>query len=280
MWPPDGLILARPGPDRHRMQRTLLVSSRATNERAMLVAAPDGDHADGCAPVSKLRVLKIVGRRSLPSLIEATLIPSLLFYAFLVAIGPVQAMCAALAWAYGSVLRRVVSRQRIPGVLQLAVAGLTVRTIVGLLSGTFMYFLQPVATTLALSLVFLVSLRFGPPIIARMASDFCPIDDDIRARPAVTRLFSGLTLLWAGVHLFSAGTTYAMLASLPTTTFVALHPLVSLTITISAVVFTVLWAIRTARAENLVFDVHICERPTPIDGSDRAVAERRSSPPA
>lgn len=198
-------------------------------------------------------MLQLVGRRSLPSLIEATLVPSVLFYVFLVNVGSAQAMLAALAWSYGSVLRRLVGQQRVPGVLQLAVAGLTVRTIVGLLSGTFMYFLQPVATTLALSCVFLASLWFERPMIARMAFDFCPLDSEISGRPAVIRLFSGLTLMWAGMHLLSATTTFAMLVSLPTTTFVAVRSFVSLTITISAVVFTVSWAMRIARAENLVF---------------------------
>jgi hypothetical protein len=218
----------------------------------MLVAGCD-DHDARRTPLSKLHVLKMVGRRSLPSLIEATIIPSILFYVFLVTVGPAAAMLAALTWAYGSVLRRFVSRQRIPGVLQLAVAGLTIRTMVGLMSGTFMYFLQPVATTLALSLVFLGSLWWGQPMIARMASDFCPLDSDISARPAVVKLFSGLTLMWAGVHLLSAGTTFAMLMSLPTTTFVPLKTVVSLGITVSAVVFTVSWALRIAHAENLVF---------------------------
>ncbi len=219
----------------------------------MLVAG--GVDANGVRPasLSKLHVLRVVGRRSLPSLIEATIIPSILFYVFLISVGPGPAMLAALTWSYGSVLRRYVSGQRIPGVLQLAVAGLTVRTIVGLLSGTFMYFLQPVATTLALSLVFLGSLWFGRPMIARMAHDFCPLDAEITDRPGVIKLFSGLTLMWAGVHLLSAGTTFTMLVTLPTTTFVALKTVVSLAITISAVVFTVLWAIRTAHAENLVF---------------------------
>jgi hypothetical protein len=218
----------------------------------MLVAAPSGT-AEGYASISKVRVLKMVGRRSLPSLIEATVIPSLLFYVVLVTFGSVQAMCAVAVWAYGSVLRRFVSHKRIPGVLQLAVVGVTIRTTVGLLSGTFMYFLQPIATTAALSLAFLVSLRFGVPMIARMASDFCPLDDEISARPGVIGLFSGLTLMWAGVHLLSAGTTFAMLVSLPTATFVALRSIVSLVITLAAVVFTVAWAIRTARSENLVF---------------------------
>jgi hypothetical protein len=217
----------------------------------MLIAASSGVADEGTS-ISRLRVLKMVGRRSLPAILEATLIPSLLFYVFLVAFGPVQAMFAAVVWAYGSVLRRLICGKRVPGVLQLAVAGLTVRTIVGLLSGTFFYFLQPIATTGALSLLFLASLRFGVPIISRLASDFCALDEEVSARPAVVGLFSGLTLMWAGVHLLSAGTTFAMLVSLPTATFVALRSIVSLTITASAVVFTVTWAIRIAKSENLV----------------------------
>jgi len=232
------------------MDTTLKPRDRA--EQAMLVARGVADEGSNVA-LSKLRVLKMVGRRSLPALIEATLLPSVLFYLFLMTVGSTAAMLAALTWGYGSVLRRLVSGQRVPGVLQLAVAGLTVRTIVGLSTGTFLYFLQPVATTLALSLVFLGSLWWGQPMIARMASDFCPLDSEISGRPAVVRLFSGLTLMWAGVHLISAGTTFALLVSLPTATFVAIKTVVSLAITISAIVMTVSWALRIAHAENLVF---------------------------
>jgi hypothetical protein len=224
----------------------------AALELPMLVAAPSGDrHA--ASSVSKLRVLEVVGRRSLPSLIEATIIPAILLYVFFVTLGPTPAMLAVLTWSYGAVLRRLIGGHGIPGVLQLAVIGLTVRTVVGILSGTFMYFLQPVATTLALALVFFGSLVFGRPMIARMASDFCPLAPEIAGRPGVVRLFSGLTLLWAGVHLLSAATTFTMLMSLSTPTFIAVRSFVSLAITISAVVFTISWSIRTARAEDLVF---------------------------
>jgi uncharacterized membrane protein len=236
---------------RSRMDSSL-APGRGSADQAMLIAAGDHDLHE-TSHVSKLRVLQVVGRRSIPSLVEATIIPSVIFYVFVVSVGPAAAMLAALLWAYGSVLRRVVTGQRIPGVLQLAVLGLTVRTVVGLLSGTFMYFLQPVATTVALALVFLGSLWWGRPMIARMAHDFCPLDDEIVSRPAVVRLFSGLTLMWAGVHLLSAGTTFTLLVTLPTSTFVALKTIISLAITISAVVFTVCWAIRIAHAENLVF---------------------------
>ncbi|HTL83567.1 MAG TPA: hypothetical protein VL856_00180, partial [Acidimicrobiia bacterium] len=57
----------------------------------------------------------------------------------------------------------------------------------------------------------------------------------------------------AGVHLLSAGMTLALLLSLPTSTFIALKGVISLAITISAVVVTISWSIRTARAEKLIF---------------------------
>ncbi len=221
-------------------------------ERPMLVAAPAGDRT-ARSTLSKARVLQAVGRRSLPSLIEATIVPAVLFYGFFTLVGPTAAMLAVLVWSYGAVVRRLLSGQGVPGILQLAVVGLTVRTIVGVLSGTFMYFLQPVATTLALALVFLGSAFFGRPMIARMASDFCPLAPEIACRPGVVRLFSGLTLLWAGVHLLSAATTFTLLVSLPTGTFVAIRSIVSLAITVGAIVATVSWSIRTARAEDLVF---------------------------
>ncbi len=218
----------------------------------MLVPAGSDEHDESRA-VSKLRVLRMVGRRGLPTLIEATIIPSVLFYVFLVSINASAAMLAALVWTYGSALRRIVGGRRIPGLLMLAVAGVTMRTIVGLMSGTFLYFLQPIATTVALALVFLGSLLFERPIIAHMASDFCPLDAEVSARPAIVRLFSGLTILWAGVHLLSAVTMFLLLVSLPTTTFVALKTPISLAMTVTAVVLTVSWSIRTARRENLIF---------------------------
>jgi hypothetical protein len=203
--------------------------------------------------ISRLRVLAVIGRRSLPSLIEATVFPAVLFYLCLVHIGPAVAMIAALSWSYGAVMRRLVFDGRVPAILFLATLGLTVRTVLGFASGTFVYFLQPVMTTLALAAVFLGSLCIGRPIIGKLAHDFCPLSPDIACRPSIKRLFGKLTLLWAGVHLLSAAATFTLLVSVSTPTFVLTKTLLSLGITCTAIVLTVSWAIQTARAENLVF---------------------------
>jgi uncharacterized membrane protein len=199
-------------------------------------------------------VLGGLARRSLPHLLEATLVPTIIFYVLLVTIGPVVAMIGVLCWTFVAVVRRVARRQAIPAILLLATIGLTVRTLIALVSGsTFAYFIQPIATTIVLAAVFGGSVLIGRPVVARFASDFCQFDSEIGGRPRVVRLFRGLTLLWAGVHVVTSVATFAMLVSLPTATYVLLKTIACLGITVAAIVLTVSCAIRTARTEDLVF---------------------------
>jgi hypothetical protein len=186
--------------------------------------------------------------------VEATLVPTALFLAFGALWGPGAAMVAVLVWSFGAVARRLAYRQRVPALLGLATVGLLVRTVVGLASGsTFAYFVQPVATTVALAAVFAGSVVFGRPVIARLAHDFVPLGPDIVDRPAVAQLFAGLTLLWAGVHVLNAATTFGLLVSLPVPMFVALKSVASAAITVPAIAVTIVLALRTARSERLVF---------------------------
>ena len=200
------------------------------------------------------RVLAAVARRGLPGIIEASLVPSALFLIVTGAATATIAMLAVLVWGSTNILRRVLRGKSVPAVLLLAMGGLTFKTVVGVVSGsTFAYFLQPVATTVAIGAAFFGSVLVGRPLIARIAHDFCPISPEVAARPSVVRLFAGLTVLWATVQLVNAGATLGMLFSLPTTLFVVLKPAASLLVSAAAVTITVCWALRTAHREDLVF---------------------------
>jgi intracellular septation protein A len=221
----------------------------------MLVAgaqpSSDCDHRQALA---KRAVLLAVARRGLPKLIEATIAPAVLFFVMVTTLGAAAAMAAVLVWGYGAILRRVLRAEPIPTILVLATLGLTVKTLVGLLSGsTFAYLLQPVATTMVLAAVFLVSVLLGRPIIGRLAGDFCPLAPEVASRPGVARLFAGLTVLWACVHLLTATATLGMLVSMSVPMFVAVKTIACLAITVAAIVITISWALRTARSEQLVF---------------------------
>lgn len=220
----------------------------------MLVAGVAEPGGTANSPFSKRPVLLAVARRGIPNVVEATVIPAVLFFVVMTTVGSAAAMAAALAWGYGMILRRVLRGRPVPAILKLATLGLTVRTLVGLLSGsTFAYFLQPVATTVVLASVFFGSVLLGRPVIARLAHDFCPIAPEVASRPAIVRLFAGLTFLWAGVHLLTATITLGMLVSMSVPMFVAVKTVACLGVTVAAIVTTVFWALRIARSEHLVF---------------------------
>jgi hypothetical protein len=208
---------------------------------------------------SKLSVVAAVTRRLIPYLIEATLIPTLLFYAFLITFDLRWAFVAALGWCYTAVARRIVGRRPIPGLLVLGCLGITVRTVVYLLSGNaFVYFVQPILRTLVTAATFGLSVVIGQPLIARFASDFCPLSPDVRARPGIEQLFRRLTYLWAGVNALAAAVSLTLLLTVPTAIFVGTATVAAWSITCTGVVLTVSDSVRTARSEGLATAIAPC----------------------
>ena len=93
-------------------------------------SAADGRGAEGEYHSPRKRaVLFAVGRRLVPHLIEATLIPTVLFYVTFMTMGPTEAFVVALGWSYIAVGRRLLARKPIPAIVLLAGIGITVRTL-------------------------------------------------------------------------------------------------------------------------------------------------------
>jgi hypothetical protein len=201
---------------------------------------------------SNLSVVRAVTRRLVPYLIEATLVPMLLFYVCLQVLDLRWAFVAALAWSYGAVLRRIVRRRPIPALLLLGCLGVTVKTVIFLLSdNAFVYFMQPILRTLLTSAALALSVAVGRPLIARFAADFCPLTPELQSRTAVVRLFRRLTFLWAGINAVAAIASFVLLVTVPTAVFVGAATLAAWIITGTGVVVTVFDATRTARGEGL-----------------------------
>ena len=157
----------------------------------------------------------------MPYLVEATIIPTALFYVLLVLGDMRWALAGALIWSYGAVVRRVVGDRPVPALLILATLGITVRTIVYLLSSNdFVYFVQPILRTTLTGLMFAGSVAVGRPLIARFANDFCPLSPDVRVRPGILRLFKRLTILWAFVNVVAAASSLVLLLTVPVSVFV------------------------------------------------------------
>ena len=198
--------------------------------------------------VSKISVFFAVVARSAPRLIEASLIPSALFYCALVTIGIGAAYGVAILWLYGTVATRLIRRRRVSPLLLLAAIGITIRTIVAVASGsTFVYFVQQVLGSLVVGCVFLASVALRRPIVEALAHDFWPLTPEMRAHPSVVRLLRRLTFLWAGVNLAIFAATFTLLLVLPLPAYVALKQPVAWSITAAGIAITIDRAVHTGR---------------------------------
>jgi hypothetical protein len=197
---------------------------------------------------SRFSVFCAVVRRSGPHIIEASLIPTALFYCCLVVSGLTVAYASALAWVYGALAYRALRKHPVPPLLVLGAAGITLRTTVAMASGSaFVYFAQPVLAQVGMGFVFLASIVLGKPLVEHLALEFWPLTQEMRDHPAVSRLLRNLTFLWAALNLTIGAITLAMLWSLPLATYVALKPVASWTVTGIGVALTIHYSIRTAR---------------------------------
>jgi hypothetical protein len=202
---------------------------------------------------SRRVVIGAVVRRLVPYIVEATIIPTGIFYLLLLTTELRWALLGALAWSYAAVLRRLCAGRPIPGLLVLATLGISARTLVFLWSdNSFVYFVQPILRTMLTAALFLGSIAFGRPLIARFAADFCPLSPDVQRRPAVMRLFRRLTFMWAGVNALAAASSLTLLLTVPVPLFVVSAAVSAWIVTCSGLVLTVVDAVGTARREGLV----------------------------
>ncbi len=193
--------------------------------------------------------LAALARHATPPLLETTLIPLGLFYGGLQLFGLWAAILAALIWSYTSLLRRLLTRRRVPGMLLLAIVGLTARTALALATGSaFLYFLQPTMGTGLVAAVFAGSVLLGRPLAQRLAADLLPLPEVLLARRGVRRFFQRVSLLWAGVFLANTGISLWLLLSQSLATFLWSRTLASLTLTGLAIVVSTWWFRRCIRA--------------------------------
>lgn len=197
--------------------------------------------------------LRTLARHALPHLLEATLLPAALFYVMLRTTGVSGALAAGLAWSYAAIGRRLVRRERIPGVLVIGALGITARTGLALATGSaVVYFLQPTLTTMVVATAFLASVPSRQPLAERLAADFCPLPDTVLRWAPVRRFFRRISLLWGGVQLANAGLTAWLLVTQPLTTFVLARAAVSVVLTGGAIALSTVWFFRSMRRHGLV----------------------------
>ena len=197
-------------------------------------------------------VVFAVVRRLLPYLVEATLLPTVAYYCGLLAFGHVWGIAAAVSCTSASVARRLLLRQPVPGLLILASVGISIRAAMFFVNeSSFLYFVQPIVKTAAISLLFAASVIVGRPLVARFAADFCNFESDVGSRPAIAALFRRLTCLWAGAQFTIAAVDLTLLLTVPVAVFVGTAAATAWVVMTAGVVITVIDAIRTTRGDGI-----------------------------
>jgi hypothetical protein len=187
------------------------------------------------------------------SLLIACVVPGTLFFLCFTFAGVWTAILAALGWSYGALAFRALTSRRTSGLLVLTAVVMTGRTVIALLTGsTFLYFLQPVISDGVVGTTFLLSLATARPVVARLAGDFYPMDQELAMRPRIRRLFWHLTMLWALLCLAKATMTMWLLQSTSLETLVMVKSISVPTINGLAAAVTIMAAVVVARKEGLL----------------------------
>jgi uncharacterized membrane protein len=187
------------------------------------------------------------------AILTANIIPGALFYLCMIAGNIWLALTAALCWCYGAAAWRYSTKRRASVLLYVTMVGLTGKTAFAFATGsTYIYFLQPALTDIAVAAAFAASLLTAQPVVGRLARDFYPVDDELAGRPRVQRLFWRLTLLWAVIVGAKAGTSLYLLNTQSTGDYVAIKSVLNPVLLIAGTALTVWLSVRVARTEGLL----------------------------
>ncbi len=187
------------------------------------------------------------------SLTTAVVVPAVLLWSMLELFNVAVAVIAALAWMVIATGWRYATKRPVSGLLLLTLGVLTIKTAFTLATGnTFVYFIQPVFADLAVAAIFLGSLWTTRPIIARLAPEFYPMSAAVAAQPRVRNLLRRLTLMWGLVVLAKGAITFSLLVTLSTADFVLIKGGAIITLTLTAAIVTIVWALIVGRQQGLI----------------------------
>lgn len=213
-------------------------------------------HSDG--PKGSLLLLpapRTALRHAFPIVLEGVIGPLALFYLVLVLAGFRGALIAALSWSYLALGRRLWKHERVSMLLLLGTILITARTVIAFVTGSaFIYFAQPTAGTVVISLVLFGSAIIGRPFTQRFAHDFCPMDPEIMRRPLVRRFFIRISVLWATVLMLNAGFVFWLLVTSSLRSFVLERSAVTYGFTAFAIFFSITRFVATMRRDDITVE--------------------------
>jgi len=193
-----------------------------------------------------------IAKRVATTVLLVSVLPMAVFYLSLSVFGLRTAVLATVGWYYAGLLLNVVRRKPVLAAALLGAGLLSVRAVVTFLTGSaFVYFLQPVAGTLATATFFAATAMAGRPVLDKLAHEFCPFPEELSIRLRKDRFFSRLSLVWSVTYFINAAGTVWLLTSSSLTGFIVLKTTLSPAVTIVAVVTSYAVFRVTVRHQNV-----------------------------
>ncbi|MFL6132647.1 MAG: hypothetical protein ACJ72A_07590 [Nocardioidaceae bacterium] len=199
------------------------------------------------ADAGRIQVIDMPGWRPIVRKVFATLalvsaLPMAVFYVVMSLYGLRAAALATVSVYYAGLLLKLLRRKPILAAAVLTAGLLSIRTVVMFLTGSaFVYFLQPVAGTVALATVIAASALAGRPVLDRLAHEFCPFPAELSAQLRKDAFFARLSCVWSMAYLINALGTIWLLRTMSVGGFVILKSVLGPSLTIIAVAASLLY---------------------------------------
>ena len=191
-------------------------------------------------------------RQVLTRTILVSLLPMAVFYTTLSLYGVRAAALFTSSLYYVGLLSRVIRKKPVLAAALLAAGLLALRTIIVFLTGSaFIYFLQPVAGTVAVATAFAATALAGRPVLERLAHEFCPIAPELSDHLRSARFFSWLSLVWTVTYGINAVGTVWLLTTSSLHGFIMMKAFVGPLLTMTAALITFFLFHHTVRTRNL-----------------------------
>ncbi len=196
---------------------------------------------------------RVIGRHAATTVLLVSLLPMAVFYVAYTVSGLRTAVLATVSWYYAGLLLKVVRRKPVLAAALLGAGLLSIRTVVMFFTGSaVVYFLQPVAGTLATAVFFAATALAGRPVLDRLAHEFCPFPEELSARLRERRFFTRLSVVWSITYFVNAAGTVWLLTNSSVTGFILLKSVLSPVVTGAAIVASYLVFRMAVRHEGVL----------------------------
>jgi hypothetical protein len=186
------------------------------------------------------------------TLATVSLLPMTVFYTSMSLFGLRTAALATAGLCYTGLLATWARGRPVLATAFLTAGLLSLRAVIMFCTGSvLLYFLQPVAGTLAVATVFAVTGLAGRPVLDRLAHEFCPFPSELSAWLREARFFTRLSLVWSVTYLLNAVGTVWLLTQASLGNFILLKSVLAPAVTLCAVLTSYAIFRLTVRQQNV-----------------------------